>query len=234
MKKTTCMILVFLLAFLMIFSAGCGGKQDNAAAEQSKEEQTTEKPADKDTAGEEQANEEQNSEKQANEEQNSEEQAEEDPESQEAETAQSSATGFEDFIFDTTDLDGNPVHSTDIFGQHRITMVNVWATWCGPCVGEMPELAQLESELAKKDCGLIGICLDAENADTIAEAKSILSEAGAEFTILVPFAGVEDLFKLYAIPTTFFVDGEGHVLCDPIVGADPDQYRATVDRLLAK
>ncbi len=140
--------------------------------------------------------------------------------------------GYADLVFDTTDLDGNPVHSTDLFAQHRITMVNVWMTWCGPCVAEMPELAQLSGEFAEQDIGLIGVCMDAVDEDTVAEAHDILTLAGAEFPVLAGFEGGEALFQLYAVPTSFFVDREGHVLGSPVIGADPEMYRKTAAQLL--
>jgi thiol-disulfide isomerase/thioredoxin len=139
---------------------------------------------------------------------------------------------FGDLLFDTADLDGNPVHAADLFAQHRITMVNVWMTWCGPCVSEMPELAALSEEFAAQDVGLIGVCMDAVDAETVSEAKEILSSAGAEFPVLAGFDGGDALFQLYAVPTSFFVDSEGHVLGEPVIGADPQQYRETVARLL--
>ena len=54
-------------------------------------------------------------------------------------------------IFETTDIDGNQVSSADIFSQHKITMVNIWGTFCGPCIDEMPDLEVLSGRLAEKD-----------------------------------------------------------------------------------
>ena len=55
------------------------------------------------------------------------------------------------FKFETTDVDGNPVKSEEIFAQHKITMVNIWATWCGNCVNELTELAEMNRRLADKN-----------------------------------------------------------------------------------
>ena len=51
--------------------------------------------------------------------------------------------------FETTDLDGNPVKSEDIFKDHEITMVNLWATWCHNCIGEMTELGEMAERFAE-------------------------------------------------------------------------------------
>ena len=47
------------------------------------------------------------------------------------------------FSFEGTDLDGNPIKSEDIFSAHAVTMINFWATWCGPCRKELEELGKM-------------------------------------------------------------------------------------------
>ena len=63
--------------------------------------------------------------------------------------------------FETVDLEGNPVTSKELFADHKITMVNIWATWCTHCVRELPELERMSKEWAEQDCQIIGICDDA-------------------------------------------------------------------------
>ena len=46
-------------------------------------------------------------------------------------------------VFETTDLEGNSITSDEIFTGHRVTMINMWATWCDPCKNELPELAKM-------------------------------------------------------------------------------------------
>ena len=89
-------------------------------------------------------------------------------------------TGAGDILsFETTDLDGNTLTSDEIFADHKVTMINVWATWCGPCVGELPELQTLSEAFEAKECQIVGLCYDAIEEGTIGEAKDILAEAGA-------------------------------------------------------
>lgn len=72
--------------------------------------------------------------------------------------------------FETTDLDGNVVRSADVFKGHRLTMVNVWGTFCGPCIGEMPELEKLNYRLKQKDCAIVGEpAIGARSADNYEE-----------------------------------------------------------------
>ena len=135
--------------------------------------------------------------------------------------------------FETTDLDGNAVSSADLFAGHQVTMINLWATWCGPCVGELPELAELSAELEEKNCQIVGICLDADKgADSIETAKSILTQNGVTYTNLVTTQEINSQLPATSIPTTFFVDSEGKILTDPVVGAYPNKYRENIETLL--
>lgn len=62
--------------------------------------------------------------------------------------------------FETVDLDGNPVTSEELFVDHDVTVINIWATWCINCKQEMEELEALNKEWADKGCQIIGICDD--------------------------------------------------------------------------
>lgn len=137
-------------------------------------------------------------------------------------TAGDSADAFPGF--EGQDLDGNPVDSATLFSNNAVTVVNFWFTTCKPCVGELPDLEALHQELAKKGGAVIGInafTLDS-NAKEIEDAKSILEQQGVTYPNIC-FASDSDagLFTagLYAFPTTYVVDRNGHIVGDPIVGA---------------
>lgn len=131
------------------------------------------------------------------------------------------------------DLDGNAVQTQDIFSSHKYTVVNMWATWCGPCVGEIPELAKMEEELAEKDCGLVGLVVDSD-AGSIRDAKDILSGSDAAYLNIVMTRDLDRLFSSDYIPATFFVDQSGNIVGEPIVGADPDGYLKRIESLLGQ
>ena len=137
-------------------------------------------------------------------------------------TSDSSADAFPSF--EGQDLDGNPVDSATLFSNNAVTVVNFWFTTCKPCVGELPDLEALHQELAKKGGAVIGInafTLDS-NAKEIEDAKSILEQQSVSYQNIC-FASDSDagLFTagLYAFPTTYVVDRNGHIVGDPIVGA---------------
>lgn len=139
--------------------------------------------------------------------------------------------------FQTTDLNGDPVTSQELFGAHRLTMVNLWGTFCGPCIGEMPDLAELSTRLEEKDCGIVGVVVDAtgrNQAELIETAKEIVADTGVEYRNLLPWDGIESAMPAQYIPTTYFVDSSGRLVGEAAVGArGADEYEALIDAALA-
>lgn len=110
--------------------------------------------------------------------------------------------------------------SESIFAPYDLTMVNIWATWCGYCVQEMPELAKLK-DMLPENVNLISICDDAAVETEL--AYQILQTTGAtNFPTLMACADMyaEDqlLSQVYAFPTTYFLDHEGMPVGEPITG----------------
>ena len=134
--------------------------------------------------------------------------------------------------FETTDLEGNPVTSEEIFSDHKITMINMWATWCDPCKDELPELAEMAKTFEEQGCQIIGICLDAEDEATMAEGRAILENAGVGYLNIVPFEYREECLPNSAYPTTYFVDENATVLDEVIVGAMLTRYPIVLEKLL--
>ena len=138
--------------------------------------------------------------------------------------------------FETTDLDGNVVKSADLFKEHRLTMVNIWGTFCGPCIDEMPELEKLNYRLKQKDCAIVGIVCDVESpedSETIGAAKSLIDEIGVKYTNLIPWEDSFDLFPAEYVPTSYFVDEKGQIVGEAAVGArSADNYEELIDELL--
>ena len=148
-------------------------------------------------------------------------------------TEEEPAPEYTGIALSVQDLDGNAVQTQDIFSSHKYTVVNMWATWCGPCVGEIPELAKMEEELAEKDCGLVGLLVDSD-AGSIRDAKDILSGSDAAYLNIVMTRDLDRLFSSDYIPATFFVDQSGNIVGEPIVGADPDGYLKRIESLLGQ
>ena len=111
------------------------------------------------------------------------------------------------FDFDTVDLDGNAVNTREFAAEHELTLVNFWATWCGPCVGEMPELQSLHerfsTEAAEADVAILGVWLDTENAGDL---DAVLEYTGAAYPIVEFRDEMQNAVELQYIPATIFLN----------------------------
>ena len=135
--------------------------------------------------------------------------------------------------FETTDTEGNPIKSEELFGSHEITMVNIWASWCGFCIDEMEELEAINGRLAEKNCAVVGLLADGNEEVPLASGKETLKVKGVTYVNLLPPENFSDLFHIEGYPTTYFVNREGIIVGSPIVGARIDQYEPMVEALLA-
>ena len=126
-------------------------------------------------------------------------------------------TSFGEFTGKT--IDGEAI-SNEIFADYDLTMVNLWATWCKPCVNEMAELAELHKALPE-NLNMISIGHDADTESEL--AKQILETKGAEFDTVVADDNMRGtLLKDYmTFPTTIFVDKDGNIVGDLMLGAPP-------------
>ncbi len=143
--------------------------------------------------------------------------------------------------FSTTDLDGDDVDQS-ILADYDLNMINLWATYCGPCLNEMPHLGELAEEYANKHVQIIGIVLDVINSDgslsesQLKTAQDIVSETNAAYTHIVPSS---DLFALLyqfpSVPSTFFVDHDGNLVGDIYIGAhSKEEWADILDQTLAE
>ena len=138
-------------------------------------------------------------------------------------------------LFKTEDLNGNEITS-DYFAQADITVVNFWATFCNPCIDEMPELEKW-SEAMPENVQMLGVLVDADSkeSDEYATAMQIIEKTNVTYTNILATGAFETFANNIAgVPTTFFVDKEGKVIGKPVVGAKLDSYKKRVDNYLNK
>ncbi|MEK6285763.1 MAG: TlpA disulfide reductase family protein [Acidobacteriota bacterium] len=130
--------------------------------------------------------------------------------------------------FTLKDLKGRTVRLSDYKG--KVVLVNFWATWCVPCLAEMPELVKLQKEYKGSGLQIIGVTYEAE-------AKTLVSRLARKFKINYPLLfGTTDLSKQYGIeevlPVTLVVDREGK-LRDRILGVlDMEEFDEKIKPML--
>ena len=122
------------------------------------------------------------------------------------------------FTFSAKTLDGETVTEA-FFGRYDLTMVNVWASWCPPCRGELSELAALYGKLPE-NVGFLSVTVD--DPGDLSDAQALLEEHGCAFPCLdgqgSPGLMAGFLNQVMAIPTTLFLDKNGNQVGQWIVG----------------
>ena len=134
-----------------------------------------------------------------------------------------------DFIL--PDMNGEPVHLAALRG--KVVFINLWTTWCPPCIEEMPTIQRLYEELHPKGLVVLAINMDALGRQTV---EPFLDRRRLTFPILLdPESRTERLYRTAGIPESFIVDKAG-LLVEKIVGprdwAHPE-ILALFERLLA-
>jgi thiol-disulfide isomerase/thioredoxin len=129
--------------------------------------------------------------------------------------------------FHLAGLDGKPVTLADSKG--KVVLVNFWATWCGPCRAEIPDLVELQNKYQDR-LQILGLVVDDEDQDAI---KKFV----AKFHINYPVAMATDALRLEyggipALPTSFVLDSEGRVVQKHEGLRDPVLYETEVRSLL--
>ena len=121
------------------------------------------------------------------------------------------------------DLAGDSLSIRDLEGH--VVLLNVWATWCAPCVREMPSLQRLQDRFEGRGLRVVAVSVDAAargasgQAEAVAPVAAFVARLGVTFTILHDPTGRADrLFGVQALPTTLIIDRRGRVV-EKVTGA---------------
>ena len=127
--------------------------------------------------------------------------------------------------FETVDIDGNAV-TNEIMEGAKLVLLNLWEPWCGPCVGEMPDLEKLYEEYKDQGLLILGVYATFSMDE---DAKEIVTSLGITYPILKADSELLALEQSY-VPATFLLDCEGRLLYEePIAGArDYDTWKEIV------
>ena len=139
------------------------------------------------------------------------------------------------------DIDQNPMKLGSLISGNKVTMLNFWGTFCGPCIQEMPFLGELERKYKDQGFEILGLTLDIVDErgkvdeDLIEEAEDIISATGVTYPILIASKELKDYNQLTVVPTTYFVDSHGNMIRDPVIGSQTlDSWEKIITELLEK
>lgn len=156
-------------------------------------------------------------------------------------SADGNASGEEEkyFVtFEAATTDGEAWNS-DKFANSKLTMINVWATYCNPCLSEMPDLGELAAEYDSAQFQIVGVVSDVMADDSVKNidyAKQLISETKANYPHLLLNESLYMSFvgAVSAVPTTFFVRQDGSMVGYLTGAMDKDNWKTLIDDLLSK
>ena len=135
--------------------------------------------------------------------------------------------------FEAITLEGEEINQ-EIFAEADLNMVNIWATYCGPCIREMPDLGTISREYAEQGFQIIGIISDVAEAKD-EDAEAIVSYTQADYThLLLSWDLLQNYVgQVQVVPTTVFVDGEGKQVGEVYAGSrTEEEWKEIIDGLL--
>lgn len=138
-------------------------------------------------------------------------------------------------IFEANTVDGEAWNS-DRIADSKMTMINVWATYCNPCLEEMPDLGELAAEYDASELQLIGVVSDVmenDSADNINYARELISETKADYPHVLLNESLYQSFvgAVNAVPTTFFVRQDGSLIGYLTGAQSKENWRLIIEQL---
>ena len=125
--------------------------------------------------------------------------------------------------FRMADWDGSDIRLSDFIAQGKPVVINFWASWCPPCVVEMPDFNRAYLELGN-EVQFIMLNLADGMRETVQTGKNFIEQHGFSFPVL--FDTRQDAARAYqiqSIPTTVFIDRDGYLSGRPVIGMIDEQ-----------
>lgn len=111
-------------------------------------------------------------------------------------------------------IDGKMVSLSDFKG--KVVLLNIWATWCPPCVDEMPSMEKLHQKMKGENFEILAVSIDEDGAKAVIP---FMEKHNLSFTALIDTKGaLKSLYQTTGVPESFIVDSEG-IIVGKVIGA---------------
>jgi cytochrome c biogenesis protein CcmG, thiol:disulfide interchange protein DsbE len=129
-----------------------------------------------------------------------------------------------------------PVIGTSFTGQHidlssyrgRVVLLDFWASWCTPCLEEMPTLVEWQKQLQPSGLQIVGISLD----DDAAPARKIAARYHLNYPVLMGTPQMADQYKILGLPELVLIGRDGRIAGVDTGEVSTAKLREAIERLL--
>ncbi|MGO9481277.1 MAG: TlpA family protein disulfide reductase [Candidatus Kryptoniota bacterium] len=130
--------------------------------------------------------------------------------------------------FSWYDSAGNQISLKDVRGKN--VLINFWATWCGPCKAELPDIEAISKQFADKGLVIIGVSED-RGGSALSDVSDFAAANGLTYQIVIDNDNVANAYgNIDAIPTSFIVDKDGKIVAKWIGSRDKAFFESTVKK----
>jgi thiol-disulfide isomerase/thioredoxin len=126
------------------------------------------------------------------------------------------------------DLEGKAFNFTST--KNKVVLINFWATWCAPCIAEMPSLEKLHNDYKDK---IVFLFVSNEGSEKVSK---FITKKGYTFDVYKPLTQYPETFNVSSIPRTFLIDKEGNIIIDKTGASNwnSKKVRTVIDQLISE